>query len=121
RFMNFNKKVQGLAGKFEFGSAEAKTTISASAALVRSEYARSNFIGQEGNQGPYKLAGPNGELYILVISGSERVYVNGMLLKRGESNDYVIDYNAGEITFTSLFPITSEMRISIEYQYSDRN
>jgi hypothetical protein len=31
-----------------------------------------------------------------------------------------IDYNAGE-TFTPLFTITSEMRIAIEYQYSDRN
>ncbi|HEX8562798.1 MAG TPA: hypothetical protein VF676_07455 [Flavobacterium sp.] len=121
RFLNFNKKVQGLAGKFEFGTPEAKTTIFASAALVKGQYARSTFIGQEGNQGPYKLTGPNGELYILVISGSERVYVNGILLKRGESNDYVIDYNAGEITFTSLFPITSEMRINIEYQYSDRS
>jgi hypothetical protein len=28
-----------------------------------------------------------------------------------------IDYNAGEITFTPLFTITSEMRIAIEYQY----
>ena len=121
RFLNFNKKVQGLAGRFEFGPPEAKTTVFASAALVRGQYARSAFIGQEGNQGPYKLTGPNGELFILVISGSERVYVNGILLKRGESNDYVIDYNAGEITFTSLFPITSEMRINIEYQYSDRS
>jgi hypothetical protein len=47
--------------------------------------------------------------------------VNGILLTRGENNDYIIDYNAGEIKFTSIFPITSEMRISIEYQYSDRN
>lgn len=78
-------------------------------------------MGQEGNQGPYKLKGQNGELYVLVISGSERVYVNGRLLKRGENNDYIIDYNAGEIIFTPLFTITSEMRIAIEYQYSDRN
>lgn len=121
RFLNFNKKVQGLSGQFEFGKADAKTTVFASAALVRGQYARSAFTGQEGNQGPYKLRGPNGELFILVISGSERVYVNGLLLKRGENNDYIIDYNAGEIIFTSLFPITSEMRINIEYQYSDRN
>jgi len=121
KFLNFNKKVQGLAANFEFGTAEKKTTVFASAALARGQYAKSTFTGQEGNQGPYKLKGPNGELYILVISGSERVYVNGVLLKRGENNDYVIDYNAGEIIFTSLFPITSEMRINIEYQYSDKN
>lgn len=121
KFLNFNKKVQGLSTRFEFGKPDAKTTVFASAALVRGQYAKSAFVGQEGNQGPYKLRGPNGELYILVISGSERVYVNGILLKRGENNDYTIDYNAGEIKFTSLFPINSEMRITIEYQYTDRN
>ena len=121
KFLNFNKKVQGLSAHFQFGTETAKTSVFASAALVRGQYARSAFVGQEGNQGPYKLRGQNGELFILVISGSERVYVNGVLLKRGENNDYTIDYNAGEIIFTSLFPITSEMRINIEYQYSDRN
>ncbi|MBC7605980.1 MAG: hypothetical protein H7199_03365 [Burkholderiales bacterium] len=121
RFLNFNKKVQGLSTNFNFGTDGNKTNVFASAALVRGQYAKSSFIGQEGNQGPYKLRGSNGELFILVISGSERVYVNGILLKRGENNDYVIDYNAGEIVFTSLFPITSEMRINIEYQFSDRN
>lgn len=121
RFLNFNKKVQGLSTSFNFGKEHNRTNVFAAAALVRGQYAKSSFIGQEGNQGPYKLRGSNGELFILVISGSERVYVNGILLKRGENNDYTIDYNAGEIIFTSLFPITSEMRINIEYQFSDRN
>lgn len=121
KFLNFNKKVQGLSTHFTLGTSENKTDIFASAALVRGQYAKSSFTGREGNQGPYKLKGNNGELYVLVISGSERVYVNGILLKRGENNDYVIDYNAGEIKFTSLFPITSEMRIVIEYQYSERS
>lgn len=118
RFLNFNKKVQGISTAFSFGEEDSKTTVFAAAALVRGQYARSTFIGQEGNQGPYKLRGPNDELYILVISGSERVFVNGILLERGENNDYIIDYNAGEIIFTSLFPITSEMRINVEYQYT---
>ena len=121
RFMNFNKKVQGISTTFRFGEKDKQTTIFASGAIVRGQYARSSFTGQEGNQGPYKLRGPNNELFILIISGSERVFVNGLLLRRGENNDYVIDYNAGEIRFTSLFPITSEMRINVEYQFSDRN
>lgn len=121
QFLNFNKKVQGLSTSFNFGDEENKTNVFASVAFVKGQYAKSTFTGQEGNQGPYKLKGQNGELYVLVISGSERVYVNGVLLKRGENNDYVIDYNAGEITFTSLFTITSEMRINVEYQYSERN
>ncbi len=121
RFLNFSKKVQGLSTAFTFGDDGAMTSVFAAAALVRGQYARSTFTGQEGNQGPYKLRGPNDELYVLVISGSERVFVNGILLERGENNDYIIDYNAGEIIFTSLFPITSEMRINVEYQYSERS
>ncbi|MEN2402399.1 hypothetical protein GKZ90_0021595 [Flavobacterium sp. MC2016-06] len=121
QFLKFNKKVQGLSTSFDFDNGKSKTNVFASVAFVKGQYAKSTFVGQEGNQGPYKLKGQNGELYVLVISGSERVYVNGVLLKRGENNDYVIDYNAGEIVFTSLFTITSEMRINIEYQYSERN
>ena len=44
-----------------------------------------------------------------------------MLKSCASSADRGLDYNAGEVTFTSLFPITSEMRINIEYQFSDRN
>lgn len=121
RFLNFNKKVQGVSARFQLGKPENKTDIMLAGAVVRGQYAKSTFTGQEGNQGPYKLRGPNNELYVLVISGSERVYVNGILLERGENNQYVIDYNAGEVTFTSLFPITSEMRIVIEYQFSERS
>lgn len=121
KFLNFNKKVQGINSRFTFGTPKNKTDVFAAAAVVRGQYARSAFTGQEGNQGPYKLRGNNGELYVLVISGSERVYVNGLLLTRGENNDYSIDYNAGEIRFTALYPITSEMRIVVEYQYSERS
>ncbi|GAA3758545.1 hypothetical protein [Flavobacterium ginsengiterrae] len=121
QFLSFNKKVQGISASFDFDNENSKTNVFASVSFVKGQYAKSTFTGQEGNQGPYKLKGQNGELYVLVISGSERVYVNGVLLKRGENNDYVIDYNAGEIVFTSLFTITSEMRINVEYQYSERN
>lgn len=121
RFLNFNKKTQGLLTTVNFGTEDKKTTVFASGGLVTGNYASSNFKGQEGNQGPYKLVGKNGELYVLVIIGSERVYVNGNLLKRGQENDYIIDYNSGEIVFTPQFPITSEMRIVVEYQYSENN
>jgi hypothetical protein len=119
-FLNFNKKVQGLSSHFNWGNTN-KNELFFAASLVRGQYARSNFTGQEGNQGPYKLRGNSGELYVLIISGSERVYVNGILKERGENKDYIIDYNAGEIIFNATFPITSEMRIVMEYQYSDRN
>lgn len=121
-FGRFTKKVQGISLGGTFNNDDgSKISAYASGALVRGVFSKSEFIGQEGNQGPYKLVGPNGELYILVVSGSERVFVNGLLLQRGENEDYVIDYNAGEIKFNPTFPITSDMRISVEYQYTDRS
>jgi hypothetical protein len=120
-FMRFQKKVQGVGITATLPGEKSKTTLFASGALVRGRYTQSRFQGQEGNQGPYKLTGPNEELFILIISGSETVYVNGLPVKRGENNDYIIDYNAGEITFTSRYPITSEMRITVEYQFTDNN
>src|SRR5690554_1760529 len=120
-FANFNKRVQGLSVGATLHHSDSKTNLFASGAMVRGQFTSSQFTAQEGNQGPYKLKGPNQELYVLIVSGSETVYVNGVPLKRGESNDYIIDYNAGEIIFNSTFPVTSEMRVTVDYQYSERN
>ncbi|MFD0863419.1 hypothetical protein ACFQ1M_14485 [Sungkyunkwania multivorans] len=120
-FMRFTKKVQGIAITANLNHENSRTELYGSGALVRGRYTQSQFQGQEGNQGPYKLLGPNNELFILIISGSERVYVNGILLERGENNDYVIDYNAGELRFNATYPITSDMRITVEYQFTDNN
>ncbi len=120
-FNRFTKNVQGISINGTLNHLESNTNLFASGALVRGVFTRSQFTGQEGNQGPYKLTGPNGELFILIVSGSERVYVNGLLLERGENKDYIIDYNAGEVRFNPTYPITSDMRISIEYQTTERN
>ncbi len=120
-FASFSKRVQGLSINAKLGNEDAKTNLFAAGAFVRGQFTRSEFNAQEGNQGPYKLQGQNGELFVLIVSGSETVYVNGVTAKRGENEDYIIDYNAGEIIFNSTFPITSEMRIIVDYQVSERN
>ena len=116
----FSKRVQGLSFGANLG-ASRQTQVFAAGALVRGQFTTSQFVGQEGNQGPYKLQGQNGELFVLIVSGSETVYANGIALERGEDKDYIIDYNAGELIFNTTFPITSEMRITVDYQFSDRN
>tara|TARA_R110000868_G_scaffold173572_2_gene409751 strand:- start:1511 stop:4933 length:3423 start_codon:yes stop_codon:yes gene_type:complete len=120
-FAQFSKRVQGLFVNVNLGEEDTKTHLFAAGALVRGQFTTSNFTAQEGNQGPYKLQGPNNELFVLIVSGSETVYVNGVAVKRGEDQDYIIDYNAGEIIFNSTYPITSEMRITVDYQFSERN
>jgi len=120
-FLKFDKKVSGLSVDLKLPNSDSETEIKASGALVRGRFTRQGFKGVEGNQGPYKLQGPNGELFIVILSGSETVFVNGIPLKRGAQNDYTIDYNTAEITFTTTYPITANMRITAEFQYSDRN
>ena len=120
-FAKFSKRVQGLSVNANLGNDDRQTNLFAAGAIVRGQFTRSQFTAQEGNQGPYKLQGQNGELFVLIVSGSETVYVNGVPVKRGEDQDYIIDYNAGEIIFNATYPITSEMRITVDYQFSERN
>lgn len=88
-----------------------------SAAVVRGEYREMQFNGEDGVQGPYRLTGVNDEKFIIVLAGTERVYINGRRMDRGEENDYVIDYGLGEITFTSNQIITDHSRITVDFQY----
>ncbi len=125
RFLRFDKKVAGLMLNAHLDREESATRFFASGALVKGQFASNEFVGQEGNQGPYRITGStpetSGDQYILLISGSEKVFVNGILLKRGENNDYTINYNTAEITFTATYPMTANMRIKIEYQFSNQN
>ncbi len=120
-FMRFNKKVAGVKVNATLHHDDSKTEAFASGAIVRGQFARNTLIGQEANQGPYRITGNNTEQLLLIISGSETVYVNGIPLKRGENFDYTIDYNTAEITFTPTYPVTANMRIVVEYQFSERN
>lgn len=120
-FMQFHKKVAGVQLEASLDKEESTTQFFASGALVRGQFAKNTFVGQEGNQGPYKITASTTDQFILLISGSERVYVNGIQLKRGENNDYTIDYNTAELTFNATYPINANMRIAVEYQFSDRN
>jgi hypothetical protein len=117
-FANFSRKITGIQTGTHLQHKRSYTDLYALGSLSRGEFNRMQFNGVEGNQGPYKLQGKQGELYIVVISGSEKVYINGVLLKRGEDQDYIINYNTGEFTFTSKTFISSGSRIVVEYIYN---
>jgi hypothetical protein len=124
-FLNYHKKAQGAYMDVNFALSKKKDAPRIRAyggiALSRGKFARNKIIGIEGSQGPYKLHGSNFERYIVVLSGTEKVYIDGKLLSRGQNYDYVIDYNTAEIIFMPNILITKDKRINVEFQYSDRN
>ena len=117
-FLPFNKQVAGLEVEATIND---HLKVAASGAIVRGKFNTFTFTATEGNQGPYKIYGTNNEASILMIEGSESVYVNGAKMKRGENEDYTINYNLSEISFNTTFPITNDMRIWVEFQFSNRN
>ncbi|NRS92955.1 hypothetical protein HNQ03_002039 [Chryseobacterium sp. 16F] len=119
-FARYQRRSLGLRFQTKLGT-ENKTFIDVAGGVARSEFFRIRFQGVEGNQGPYRLSGKNGEQFITIISGSEQVFIDGILMKRGENLDYVINYNTGEITFTSFRPIFQQNFITISYNYTNRN
>jgi hypothetical protein len=74
--------------------------------------------GIESKQGPYQLKSKEGEDDIVVVAGTETVYLNGIIMKRGMDNDYTIDYSLAQITFTFRQMITEESDIVVEFQYT---
>ena len=119
-FGRYQRRSMGLQFQTNFGK-NNKTFLDFSAGVARSEFHRIRFQGVEGNQGPYRLNGKNGENFITILSGSEQVFIDGILMKRGENQDYTINYNTGEITFTSFRPIFKQNFITISYNYTNRN
>ena len=120
-FLNFNKRVQGIyfSSGFRPGTG-ADNSFGLSASVAKGEFARNIFDGLEGNQGPYKLTGNNGEQYFIVLAGTERVYINGLIQERGENAGYIINYNTGEIRFMPRRLITKDSRIQVEFEYQSR-
>jgi len=124
-FMRFNKKAQGGLMELNFNVNEKNKPLNIQTALAgaisKGRFTRNTLNVVEGNQGPYKLRGDNNELYIIILAGTEKVYIDGKLMHRGQDKDYIMDYNTAEITFMPQNMITKDKRIIVEFEYSDKN
>lgn len=120
-FMNYRKRGQGITNTFELKKGSGSLFFQTSAGLSKGKFQRQIIAGIENNQGPYRLRGAENEPFIVVLSGTEKVYLDGRLLERGQEFDYTIDYNSAELVFTPKNLITKDLRIVVEFQYSDQS
>lgn len=115
-FSSYSRKLKGVMGKVETDYGYLRFM----AAATKGEFTTNHFTGEEGSQGPYQLTGKNGELDIIVLAGTEKVWINGERKTRGEENDYIIEYGNGQITFTRHCLITEDSRITVDFEYSSQ-
>jgi hypothetical protein len=121
-FMRYSKKAQGarIDGVADFKKAGV-LRVNAGGGISRGKFVRNTLPIREGNQGPYKLFGANGESFIIVLANTEEVFVNGVKQVRGFDKDYIIDYNTGQITFTPRRILTRDLRVVVEFEYAERS
>jgi hypothetical protein len=122
-FSRLSRKLQGVVGSANVKNLVGEGSslaVSLTGATARGKFTTNELQGTEGNQGPYRLTGQDPGSRPIIIAGTERVYINGQLMTRGETNDYTIDYSTGDVYFSARRLITNATRITIDFEYTDR-
>jgi hypothetical protein len=105
------RTMQGVQARGEFGAGNGQFFV----ALPKGESASATFVGVDG-QRQYRIA-PGGR-YVVVVAGSEQVWLNGVPMRRGETQDYIVrDYGDPVIEFTPTHLITRNDVIRVDFEY----
>jgi len=114
-FGRYRRRLQGA----RFGYTTSQGEIQMFGAVSEGRWREERVAPVDGYQGPYRLIGGGGGASGEIVPGSERIYVDSRQVLPGELQDYVIDYDRREITFTPGRPVRSSSRISVSYQYRE--
>jgi len=114
-FVLFPKMLEGAQAQGEF-NVGGFTLLGA---VSRGQNSSITLPGVEG-QNEYRIS-VDGR-YIVMIAGSESVWLNGEKMLRGEKNDYVIrEYGDPIVEFTNKHLITSRDVIVVDFEYIDED
>nr|MCR5454213.1 hypothetical protein [Bacteroidales bacterium] len=117
---NFSKKIKGVEFATVNGLRNGDTIAARTDfAATKGKFRRQQFFGKDNSQGPYYLNAGDSAVSVIVLTGTEKVWLDGVLLSRGEDADYLIDYNSGTITFAVKHIITSQSVITVDFEYSE--
>ena len=122
QFLKYFKNIQG--GQFTaYWDSTAKFSRSrVGGGVSKGKFASVVVAVREGVQGPYRLRPPNStDFLVVILANSERIYFDNRLLKRGFNQDYVIDYNTGELTLNNNLLVTQFTRLRCDFEYAERN
>ncbi len=112
QFARYERRLEGA----EVERTGERTDVLGVVANARGEFRSVEFFGIEGRQGPYRIGDLAGGTIVTIVPGSEEVVLDGERLSRGESRDYVIDYELGELTFMPRRAVTFDSRITVDFE-----
>lgn len=124
-FLKFFKNILGGMAETDYATRDstgkARAESVAAIGVAKGRFVSQVVEVQEGVLGPYRLRGPDGERFVVILANSEKVFLDNQLLVRGFNYDYVIDYNTGEITFTNRVVITRFSRVRVDVEFVSQN
>jgi hypothetical protein len=115
-FTRYERQLDGI----QLTGHRGQGSVSLAAATIPGVYRTIDLQGVEGKQGPYDLRPADAPVGAAVVAGTERVWLDGELLVRGEDRDYLIDYAGSKLTFTGRRAVTQSSRITVDYQIASQ-
>lgn len=115
RFSGFERELRGGMVSAKYGG----NVFHAGGGIAKGRFRTASFLGRDGVQGPYELLDARRFNGVIILPGTESVYLDGRELRRGSENDYTIDYNRGSVTFTEKLTISSDSEIVVDYQMGE--